>query len=206
MNVHASKQAITFGRYNICTLAHLHTIEQIASKFDQIVIGVIDDKVDASRVAINKPLVHQFYELADQQNERTVFDLKERIAMVKLSIRDKGLQDRIKVVPLKRPEYDTSYFSRRYSADKYQLVFPKPVKKQAGDSFEEIRDRALPIILNRKIVFIPTYFTLHASLITSMSAHKPDIWQQYMSPSSYKYFVKISGPERALAKSHAILV
>lgn len=191
-------KAITFGRYSPYTVAHLHTAEQIAANFDEIVLGVIDD-AGQYRVGRRTPLTDKFYKLADAQNNKTVFSLKERLTMARLAVKDVRLQDKVSITSLKRPEYNIEEFNARFPADTYQIVFPKPVDELIPPEFDRIRSQALSSLLSRSVVTVPTYLTIHCSEVKNKSIDVPGIWKEYMTPGVYKYFKSINGPARLLA-------
>lgn len=190
--------AITFGRYDICSTAHMHTIRVIADHYDKVVVGVIDDSHQVDRAV--GPLARQYYAAADQQHEKNRFTLFERMQMLSLSVEDAGLADRVMVVPIFRPECNIQGFNERFPAATHQLVFGRHVS-DAPDNFEALRNKVLPVILQRKINFVPVTFTLHCSEIRKQAELQPNIWEEVMSPSAYSYFCSIDGRDRAVARS-----
>lgn len=174
--------AITFGRYNIVTNAHMNTIETILKQWSKVVVGIVLPQINED-FDIN-PKWQRFYQEGDKKNSGTPeFSISERISMWNLSLEEKKLNSRVKVVPILRPEYYPEIFNATYPEREYQLVFPCDVAVE--NSFDNIRNAAFENILNRKVQIIYPQLILHTTDIRRNVRVFED-WKEYVPSGSYK--------------------
>ena len=188
--------ALTFGRYNICTTAHIHTFEKILEKFESLTVGIIKKEVRNSSSETKSVIEKDFYKLADAQHAKTSFSLNERVQLMDLSLKDRGLSS-VSIVTMSRPECDVVHFNNSFPPSEYRLIFPRPVGGQS-QIFDVTRDRALAIILEREVSFIDTTLTIHTSEIVETMKLEAEKFSEFMTPSALAYFISINGPERIL--------
>lgn len=193
--IQSPSHALTFGRFNGCTTSHIKIIELIAAQFDEITIGVIK-KTGSQVLPKDTPSpIRRFYELADQQHLKTTLDLDERMKLLELSLADRGLDKKVTLKIIGRPEYEIDEFNAKFPPSTYQLVFPKPITGH-GSEFDDLRDIVFPQLFNRAIYFPLTPPPFHSSEIRKKAIEDFEIWGNYMTPSAYDYFLEIDGPRR----------
>lgn len=180
---------VTFGRYNVTTLAHLHTIKKIAER-GHTVVGVISDDMWPLKIEQPTEDALKFISVADSQHLKTTFTAAQRKKMLDLSLKDFGLEHTVSTLVIGRPELDPQYFNELFPRDIYTLCFPAPLEGQLTH-FDSERDRLLPIILDRKIHFITTSLTLHTSDIKERAKYNHQEWRSYMSPSAFDYYMTL---------------
>ena len=185
-------RAVTFGRYNTTTVAHISTIEKIANTYEELSVGVIDS--DRALRPEGKKEFAEFYDLADEQHKRTTLTLEERKRLLELSIADRSLGS-VVIVEIARPEYAVAEFNETFPPEEHQVVFPVPRGGQTAE-FDSMRDASLSRILGRTTLFLSVDLTLHTSEIKAQTLNRPDGWSEFMTPSAYEYFRDINGPER----------
>ncbi|EOO05592.1 hypothetical protein JDS76_27875 [Bacillus cereus] len=180
------KQAITFGRYNMLTNAHLSTVSEILTKWDKLTIGVYDFNIKRP-LNLNEKW-NEFYSMCDKncQPESNDLSLESRIKMWEILVKERGLDGRLEIVPIKRVEYDVSNFNTKFPKEKYDLVFPK--SPQERNSFDLLRNEAFKDILGREIHFVTPSLTLHTSQIKKQIC-LGDTWGNYLPREIYEYLV-----------------
>lgn len=189
--------AVTFGRFNVCTLAHVHAFTKIIERCTSLVICVIDDTLDANAEPPNSEF-STFYALADAQQTKTTFTLDERLQLLTLSVTDSGLSEVVRLETIQRPEYYPHAFQEKFPSERFQMVFPGVSLLKEG-SFELVRNEYLPKILSRSIKIVPIDFELHLTDIRRMAAEDPTVWRTFLTPHTYDFFISIHGPERIKA-------
>lgn len=192
-DVMPTPSAVTLGRFNVCTTAHLNAFSSMAKQFNRLEVCVIDDTLDDSAIAPN-PEYSEFYSLADAQQTKTTITLSERLELMRRSVTE--LTDcTIHVRTARRPEYYPSEFNALYPKHSHQLTF-SDVSPGQLQSFESIRNVYLPRILERTIHLVPVDFILHVSDIRKAAISDPSVWKKYISPKAYDFFISIDGPSR----------
>ena len=186
--------AVTFGRFNVCTKAHLHAFSNFLKKFESLDVCVIDDFLDEN-ASVPKAEHTPFYVQADAQQAKTTFQLSERLELMRLSTTDLASRYPLQVCTIRRPEYYILEFNERFPKSKYQLVFSS-ASNNDSQSFESIRNEYLPRILDRTQDTVDVEFIQHVADIRKAAAIDPLVWRSIMVPSAYGYFVSIHGPER----------
>lgn len=183
------KTAITFGRYNIVTNAHLNTLERILEIWATAVIGIVSPEK-----CINfpqNPRLIDFFRECDKNHERKpTFTIPQRIEMWEETLRSAGFFDRVKIVEMRRPEYFPDEFNMRFPSNMYQLVFPQA--KDERNKFDIIRLSAFREILGRDIATVCPSLTMHTSDIIGKVNDIDDL-KRYIPIGCFSVLSRIKG-------------
>jgi len=182
------KKVLTFGRYNPFKIGHLCAINDLLEHWDEVVVGVINNNTEI-KIDIPKLGLEEYCKIADVQNAKIKnhFDLEERMLMINASID----HNRVKVVPLDRPEYNPDDILSRFPDTEYDIAF----SDITDNEFDRMRNCIMPQILKRSIFLIPPSFVLHNSDIKKSITASED-WAKHMPYPTYKIFLSINGYSR----------
>ena len=179
--------AITFGRYNIVTNAHLNTLEKILEKWPTVVIGIVAPT--KKKNFHMDPSLANFYLECDKNNDKhSDYSIDERIEMWEKTIYAEGISDRVKVVRILRPEYFPAEFNHQFPPSKYQLVFPETLAEK--NKFDTMRNDAFGIILEREVATVKPSLTLHFSDIRKHISDYTD-WEKYVPIGCYSVLARL---------------
>lgn len=178
------------GRFQPVNIAHAATVETILAAWQNVTIAVatpetsfdFDEKwrsyFEASR--------NRFAE------EKAIFTPDEVKQMWDAWIENRGL--RARVVCTLAPRIYLNDFSRRFPADLYDIVYPRPhVDDSEGDRHKY---ESFGRLLNREISFVEPPFRLHNTEIRQMIALEHRTWRDVLPPGAYDVFVSLNGPAR----------
>ena len=183
------KYAVTFGRYNLVTNAHLNTVKTILREWQYLTIGVIDLTFQSPVQKNNE--WRYFLEMCDKNCQSPgsfVFDIQEKIRMWKSTIEQSKLTRRVQVVSVKRPEYFNDEFNKSFPRSKYDLVFPQA--KTESSEFDLLRNKAFSSILNRCVLYVNPTLTLHTTEIRA-KVESGETWEKFMPHGAYHTFREI---------------
>ncbi|MGA3539014.1 zeta toxin family protein [Micromonosporaceae bacterium DT194] len=195
------KPAVTFGRYQIVSIAHLDTVRTILMDWPTLEVGVLDlEHLPNQRAEIPEHL-QQFYRdcEANVAPEKNPMSAEERAGFWRATIAEAGLQDRVSVRVIPRPELDPAGFNRQYPADRFDVVFPTV----SGEGFDRIRNDAFQEILGRPVLSVDPPLEYHTSDIRAAYREGNAAWKRGFAPGSLNAFIRADGPRRLLDASRS---
>lgn len=197
----ADRPAVTFGRYQIVSIAHLDTVRTILRDFPSLEIGVLD--LDA-RPQTSPPIpehLRDFYAgcEANTSPAKNPMSVAERAAFWQATISAAGLQDRVTVRVIPRPELDPDGFNRMFPPERVDLVFPT----SSGEGFDLIRNASFEEIFGRKVRTVEPPLEYHTSDIRAAYRAGNEAWKNGFAPGGLEAFIAADGPERLLALTPA---
>ena len=193
------KPAVTFGRYQIVSIAHLDTIRTILLDWPTVAIGVLDLGSRPARLPVVPEHLQGFYRgceanTAPAKNPMTV---EERASFWRATIAEVGLEDRVSVRIIARPELDPDGFNRQYPQDRVDLVFPTA----GGEGFDLIRNASFEEILGRRVFPVDPPLEYHTSDIRSAHQAGNEAWKNGFAPGGLQAFIAVDGPRRLLGEA-----
>jgi hypothetical protein len=194
-----SRPAVTFGRYQIVSIAHLDTIRTILLDWPTVEIGVLDLQAGTPATPIDVPEhMVEFYRDSDANTDpaRNPLSAAERRDLWSATVDAAGLADRVTIAIIPRPELDPDTFNDRYPSAEWDLVFPAPT----GTGFDRTRNDHFSEILARPVHTVEPPLEYHTSDIRQAYREgKDSVWPRGLAPGGRQQFIAISGPERLLA-------
>jgi UDP-N-acetylglucosamine kinase len=190
------KPAVTFGRYQIVSIAHLDTIRTILLDWPTVEIGVLDlDSRPAGPLAV-PPHLRDFYQgcEANTSPAKNPMTAEERASFWRATVAEAGLQDRVAVRIIARPELDPEGFNRQYPLDRFNLVFPTA----SGEGFDLVRNASFSEILRRRVYPVDPPLEYHTSDIRSAYRAGNEAWKHGFAPGGLQAFIAVDGPRRLL--------
>lgn len=188
--------AVTFGRYQIVSIAHLDTIRTILRDWPSVEIGVLDlDTPPAPGLVVPEHLA-EFYRDCDANTApaKNPMSATERARFWDATVDAAGLRDRVRVRIIARPENDPDRFNRAYPPERYHLVFPTA----AGEGFDQVRNARFEEILNRPVHTVDPPLEYHTSELRAAYQAGHDSWRNGFPPGSLEAFTAADGPRRLL--------
>ncbi|MBR2431053.1 adenylyltransferase/cytidyltransferase family protein [bacterium] len=188
--------AITFGRYNFFTVAHLSTVKEILKKWEKLYILIVDDSLGKTNNCING--CEEFYNLCDKNHKekKIYFSIEERMEMINLALLEAGIKNRVIVLHYCRPECNIKKFNDDFEKNSYDLVFPCSVDEP--NYFDKIRNDSFEKILGRRVFCVFPKITIHVSQILFESPCAEKI-KDTLPDGTKNYFEKIGGYKRVLS-------
>jgi UDP-N-acetylglucosamine kinase len=195
------KPAVTFGRYQIVSIAHLDTVRTILMDWPTVEVGVLDLDARPATAPIIPEHLQAFYDgceanTAPAKNQMTA---QERASFWQATIDTAGLSDRVTVRIIGRPEMAPDEFNRQYPADSVDLVFPT----SRGEGFDLIRNASFEEILGRPVTPVDPPLEYHTSDIRAAYRSGNDAWRHGFAPGGLEAFVAADGPRRLLGERQA---
>ncbi|MFD9378482.1 hypothetical protein ACFWBH_23550 [Streptomyces sp. NPDC059999] len=124
---------------------------------------------------------------------------EERAGFWQATIDAVGLQDRVTVRVITRPELDPDGFNRMYPPENVDLVFPTA----SGEGFDLIRNASFEEIFGRKVRTVEPPLEYHTSDIRTAYRAGNEAWKNGFAPGGLEAFIAVDGPERLLAPAPA---
>ncbi len=191
------RPAVTFGRYQIVSIAHLDTIRTILMDWPTVEIGILDLDTRPHGVVPIPPHLEEFYRdcEANVRPEKNPMTAQERAGFWEAALNAAGLQDRATVRIIPRPELTPAEFNRLYPADQVDLVFPTA----SGEGFDRIRNASFETILSRRVHTVDPPLEYHTSDIRAAYRAGNEAWRNGFAPGGLQAFIDADGPRRLLA-------
>lgn len=168
-------RAVTLGRYQPPTIAHLDTVQTILRQWDELTIGILHNETPREsklrRGGLSDCEYLEYMTLADRNwtDGRNPYSLTERVDMWLAVVHEYSLADRVKVTSLSRPEIAPQEFEMLFNSTDFDLVFPI----SSGHSpFDLTRNRALAAILQRPVHTVIPEVEIHNSLIRKLAQYE----------------------------------
>ncbi|MGW8879564.1 zeta toxin family protein [Streptomyces mirabilis] len=195
------RPAVTFGRYQIVSIAHLDTVRTILRDFPSLEIGVLDLEARPERMPHVPEHLRDFYDgcEANTSTAKNPMSAAERAGFWQATIDAAGLQDRVTVRVIPRPELAPEGFNRIFPPDRIDLVFPTA----SGEGFDLIRNASFEEILGRKVRTVEPPLEYHTSDIRAAYRAGNEAWKNGFAPGGLDAFIAAGGPERLLALTPA---
>jgi hypothetical protein len=195
------RPAVTFGRYQIVSIAHLDTVRTILRDFPSLEIGVLDLEARPEQMPHVPEHLRDFYDgcEANTSPAKNPMSAEERAGFWQATIDAVGLQDRVTVHVITRPELDPDGFNRMFPPDRVDLVFPTA----SGEGFDLIRNASFEEILGRKVRTVEPPLEYHTSDIRTAYRAGNEAWKNGFAPGGLEAFIAAGGPERLLALAPA---
>ena len=156
------KEAVTFGRYNTFSYAHISTIIAILKQYNNLTIGLIINQQKNDRDI--KEELYRIYELADKNyTDKKLLPVGIRKEMMIAGIKqfDLRLLDKVNIEIIRRPEYFREEFNSKFPKTKYDVIFPRTDDEK--NEFDILRNMYMQEILGRDIYFVKPKLTIHNS-------------------------------------------
>lgn len=197
----ADRPAVTFGRYQIVSIAHLDTVRTILRDFPSLEIGVLDLQARPEQMPTIPEHLREFYAgcEANTSPAKNPMSPEERAGFWQATIDAVGLQDRVTVRVITRPELDPDGFNRMYPPENVDLVFPTA----SGEGFDLIRNASFEEIFGRKVRTVEPPLEYHTSDIRTAYRAGNEAWKNGFAPGGLEAFIAVDGPERLLAPAPA---
>jgi hypothetical protein len=193
----ATCRAVTFGRYQMVTVAHLSTVTAILDQWAHVSIGVLilTDVTSDDPSTSGDPGMADFYRdcAANCAPDRNPLTLTERVTCWRAAIDHAGLSDRVDVVALPRPELCPRLFTALFPPSRCDLVFPSP---RGGTAFDAGRNQAFATLLRRTIHTVSPPVELHTSAIRRSLVAGDPRWREALAPGVVEVFTNLDGPSR----------
>ncbi|MEO3822767.1 zeta toxin family protein [Actinomadura sp. B10D3] len=195
------KNAVTFGRYQLVSIAHLDTVRAIAMDWPKVTVGVIDIDAQPSEALAVPPHLEDFYRDCDANTapQKNPMTLDERISLWQTALHAAGLQDRVTVQAVPRPELDPKGFNAAFPSDEYDVVFPAP----SGKGFDGSRNANFEEILDRDVKAVEPPLEYHTSTIRESYRSGGQTWRRAFAPGTLDTFIAMDGPRRLLGAGTA---
>ncbi|UUY52316.1 zeta toxin family protein (plasmid) [Streptomyces yangpuensis] len=190
------RPAVTFGRYQIVSIAHLDTVRTILRDFPSLEIGVLDLEARPEQMPPVPEHLREFYAgcEANTSPAKNPMSAEERAGFWQATIDAVGLQDRVTVRVITRPELDPGGFNRMFPPERFDLVFPTA----SGEGFDLIRNASFEEIFNRKVRTVEPPLEYHTSDIRTAYRAGNEAWKNGFAPGGLEAFIAVDGPERLL--------
>jgi hypothetical protein len=191
------RPAVTFGRYQIVSIAHLDTVRTILRDFPSLEIGVIDLQARPERMPHVPDHLRDFYDgcEANTSPAKNPMSAEERAGFWQATIDAVGLHDRVTVRVISRPELDPTGFNQMFPPERVDLVFPTA----NGEGFDLIRNASFEEIRGRKVRTVEPPLEYHTSDIRTAYRAGNEAWMNGFAPGGLQAFIAAGGPERLLA-------
>lgn len=195
------RPAVTFGRYQIVSIAHLDTVRTILRDFPSLEIGVLDLDARPAQMPTIPDHLRDFYAgcEANTSPAKNPMSPEERAGFWQATIDAVGLQDRVTVRVITRPELDPDGFNRMFPPERVDLVFPTA----SGEGFDLIRNASFEEIFGRKVRTVEPPLEFHTSDIRMAYRAGNEAWKNGFAPGGLEAFIAADGPERLLALAPA---
>ena len=193
-----TREAVTYGRYQIVSIAHLDTIRTMLRDWPKVTIGVID--MDA-RPRVTPPeapaSLAEFYRVALNNTvpERNPMTLQERRGLWQAALDTAGIADRVTVEAVPMPELAPAEFNSRFPPDRYDVLFPA-----ASDAELAHTDRGS--ILSRTIYSTEPPLEFHTSTIRESYRSGSQVWRARWRPALSTCSWPSKGPSGSSRPSH----
>lgn len=188
--------AVTFGRYNFFTIAHLETIKEILSKWEKLYILIVDDDLGKTNDIIEQ--FEEFYNLCDYNHntKKIYFSIEERKKMIEYALEGINVKERVNVIHYCRPEYNIKKFNAEFKMNEFDLVFP--YSDNEASYYDKIRNNSFENILHRSVSCVYPKLTIHVSQILSECQTRKKI-NDILPIGTREYFESIDGYSRILS-------
>ncbi|MEW2417544.1 zeta toxin family protein [Streptomyces sp. NPDC046866] len=197
----ADRPAVTFGRYQIVSIAHLDTVRTILRDFPSLELGVLDLEARPDQMPHIPEHLRDFYAgcEANTSPAKNPMSADERAGFWQATIEAAGLQDRVTVRVINRPELDPDGFNQMFPPERVDLVFPTA----SGEGFDLIRNASFGEILGRKVRTVEPPLEYHTSDIRTAYRAGNEAWKNGFAPGGLEAFIAVDGPKRLLALAPA---
>ena len=179
--------AVTFGRYQVVSVAHLDTVRTMLRQWREVTVGVLDPTLGPGG-----PLDDDAP--ARWAPERNPLSGDERIRLWRSAIAAAGLGDRVHVVAMAGMTPDPARFNRDFPPDRFDLVFPE----SEGTGFDLIRNDRFREQFGRAVFEVRPSVTYHTSAMREHYANGNPAWRAGLAPGVVETFTAMHGPARVL--------
>lgn len=182
-----NRAAVTFGRYQLVSVAHLDTIRTILRQWPTVTVGVLD------------PALGPGGPLDDDAPkrwaaEKNPLSVAQRIEMWQDVIDEAGLVGRVRIVAMAGMTPDPEAFNREFPADQFDMVFPQP----EGTGFDLIRNDRFREQFHRHVFEVQPSVTYHTSAMRALAHAGDPAWQRGLAPAAGRAFAAAQGPHLLL--------
>lgn len=190
--------AVTFGRYQIVSIAHLDTIRTILLDWPTVEVGVLDLDPRPAHPPNVPAHLRDFYQgcEANTSSAKNPMTAEERAGFWRATIAEAGLEDRVTVRVIPRPELFPQGFNKQYPPDQFDLVFPTA----RGEGFDLIRNASFEEILRRPVHPVDPPLEYHTSDIRAAYRAGNEAWRNGFAPGGLQAFIAADGPRRLLGE------
>ena len=193
-----TRPAVTFGRYQIVSIAHLDTIRTILLEWPKVEIGILDLRPERPPTPPEIPThLAEFYAdcEANTAPAKNPMSVDERASFWEATLRAAGIGDRVSVRIIARPELEPDRFNQQFPPERFDLVFPRP----SGDGFDNVRNASFEEVLAREVHTVDPPLEYHTSDIRAMFRSDDPAWRHGLAPGALDAFLAADGPRRLLA-------
>jgi nicotinamide mononucleotide adenylyltransferase len=185
-------RALTFGRLTVITHGHLSFWREILTKWDSLVLGVLDIDGLRSFRPQDDTVSPEFYRQIVEKcgPRRNPFSADERIRMLNGALAVAGLDDRVRPMLVPIPELNVAQINAMFPPAEVDVV-----TGDLTDPFERQKIRELERLLERPIFNAQSAFRLHAT-DAKEKIRGGDHWANFIPPGAYEVFLEIDGPAR----------
>jgi nicotinamide mononucleotide adenylyltransferase len=185
------KTAVTYGRYQLVSIAHLDTVRTILRDWPRVVVGVIDLNAAPAEPMTVPEHLRSYYAVSEANTSaaKNPMTLQERIGFWRAAVETAGLSDRVSVEAIARPALHPAEFNARYPAGQFDVVFPA-----SSDGEQAHTDRAQ--ILGRAVFAVRPALEYHTSHIRESYNNGAASWVNGLAPGTAQPFLDADGPRR----------
>lgn len=197
-----TRPAVTFGRYQIVSIAHLDTIRTILLDWPKVEIGILDlDRRPLTPPDIPAHLAEFYADCeANTTPAKNPMSADERSRFWEATLLAAGFDERVSVRIIGRPELAPDSFNEQYPPDRFDLVFPRP----SGDGFDNVRNASFEEVLDREVHAVDPPLEYHTSDIRAMFRNDDPAWRHGLAPGALDAFIAADGPRRLLAPENDV--
>lgn len=190
------QRAVTFGRFQIVTPAHVDAVRDILRQHSSLTIGILDVSRGGAASSDVAPRVKDF--LADRQRaaapELNPITVGEQMSMWRNALIVADLHHQVEFEVIGRPELDPEAFNRRFDPDTFDLVLLETTT-EPREAYTEVLDRAITTAA-------PTISESGPDLRQQYSAGDP-AWRTRIALGALEVFELIDGPTRLFEQTPA---
>lgn len=185
--------AITYGRYQMVSIAHLDTVRTMLQQWPRVVVGVLDLSAPEPTPRAVPEHLRDFYKVAAANTvpDRNPMSLEERVGFWRDAVAAAGIGDRVSIEVVASPGLDPATFNARFPPEHFDLVFPA-----AADA--ELPHSQRSEILGRPVHTVDPPLEFHTSAIRAAYRRGDPNWERGLAPGTLKAFLAADGPDRLL--------
>jgi Zeta toxin len=196
-----SQPAVTFGRYQIVSIAHLDTIRTMLMDWPSVEIGVLDMNAQPATPVPVPDHLREFYQECEANTAppKNPMSTEQRAEFWRATLAAAGLQDRVTVRVIPRPELYPGNFNAQYPTDRFHLAFPTV----GGAGFDAIRNDCFAEILGRPVYPVDPPLEYHTSDIRKAYREGNVAWRNGFAPGGLEAFIAADGPRVLLGEQRS---
>ncbi|MFE9327650.1 zeta toxin family protein [Nocardia sp. NPDC052278] len=192
LELHSDRAAVTWGHYQPVTISDMDTVVQMLQHRPRVTIGVLDfDQQPAQPTPEHRAS-------ASALNPLRAYEV---VAMWNAALIATGLDDRVAVVPIGRPELDPATFNQLFHKDTYDVVLP--TERVDGEP-ETSQHQYYWQILDRVIYAADPLIEYHRVDVQAVFEEGNDSWKRLLPRGALEVFEIVGGEDRLLIPSISV--